>query len=200
MKISELLDFLENRMKPSHIYQPVLIRALVDAGGTATIRQLAPALLVQDESQILYYECRLRETPIRVLKRHEIVEKDGDLIRPNVDKLSLQEKAEVRKICEKRLQSFTAKRGLGIWDYRLEADPVPDDLRHQVLKESGGRCALCGATSKQAVLHVDHIQPRSRGGTNDKSNLQALCDRCNLGKGNKDATDFCSWHSGPSSG
>ena len=60
MKISELLDFLKNRMKPSHIYQPVLIRTLVDAGGTATIRQLAQALLVQDESQILYYAGRLR--------------------------------------------------------------------------------------------------------------------------------------------
>ena len=201
MKISELLDFLKNRMKPSHIYQPVLIRTLVDAGGTATIRQLAQALLVQDESQILYYEGRLREMPIPVLKRHGVVEKDGDLIRLNVDKLSLQEKAEVRKICEERLQSFIAKRGLGIWDYRmLEDDPVPDDLRYQVLKESGGRCALCGATSKEAVLQVDHIQPRSRGGTNDKSNLQALCDRCNLGKGNKDATDFRSWHSGPSTG
>jgi hypothetical protein len=35
MKISELLDFLKNRMRPSHIYQPVLIRTLVDAGGTA---------------------------------------------------------------------------------------------------------------------------------------------------------------------
>jgi hypothetical protein len=67
---------------------------------------LAQALLVQDESQILYYEGRLREMPIPVLKRHGIVEKDGDLIRLNVEKLSLQEKAEVRKICEERLQSF----------------------------------------------------------------------------------------------
>jgi ATP adenylyltransferase len=44
MKIYDLLDFLKNRMKPSHIYQPVLIRTLVDTGGSATIRQLAQAL------------------------------------------------------------------------------------------------------------------------------------------------------------
>jgi hypothetical protein len=45
-------------MRPSHIYQPVLIKTLVDCGETATIPQLAQALLLQDESQILYYERR----------------------------------------------------------------------------------------------------------------------------------------------
>lgn len=58
MKISDLLDFLKNRMRPSHIYQPVLVRTLVDAGGAATIRQLAQALLLQDESQIYLYWLR----------------------------------------------------------------------------------------------------------------------------------------------
>jgi ATP adenylyltransferase len=107
-----------------------------------------------------------------------------------------QEKAEVRKICEERLQSFIARRGLGIWDYRmLEDDPVPDSVRYQVLKESGGKCSLCGATSKDAVLQVEHIVPRTRGGTNNRANLQVLCHRCNGGKGNKDDTDFRSWRS-----
>ena len=58
----------------------------------------------------------------------------------------------------------------------------------------GGRCALCGATAKDAVLQVDHIVPRSRGGSNEKSNLQVLCQRCNGGKNNKDQTDFRSWN------
>jgi len=58
MQISDLLDFLKNRMRPSHIYQPVLVRTLVDAGGATTIRQLAQALLLQDESQIYLYWLR----------------------------------------------------------------------------------------------------------------------------------------------
>ena len=36
MTFAQLLDFITTSMTMSHIYQPVLIRTLVDAGGTAT--------------------------------------------------------------------------------------------------------------------------------------------------------------------
>ena len=32
-------------------------------------------------------------------------------------------------------------------------------------------------------VHIDHILPRSRGGSNDLSNLQAMCPPCNFSKG-----------------
>jgi len=50
----ELVDFLVSKMRMSQIYQPLLIRALVDAVGVATLRQLAQAFLAQDESQLLF--------------------------------------------------------------------------------------------------------------------------------------------------
>jgi ATP adenylyltransferase len=56
MTFKNLIDLLENRMSISHIYQPLLIRALVDSGGTATIRQPAQSFLLQDEIQLLFYE------------------------------------------------------------------------------------------------------------------------------------------------
>ncbi|MGL4943487.1 MAG: HNH endonuclease [Thermoguttaceae bacterium] len=39
-------------------------------------------------------------------------------------------------------------------------------------------------------MHVDHIVPRSKGGTNDDDNLQTLCQKCNLGKSNLDDTNL----------
>jgi diadenosine tetraphosphate (Ap4A) HIT family hydrolase len=105
--------------------------------------------------------------------------------------LSLKQKAEIRMLCEQAMQDYVQRRGLSIWDYRLlDTEPVPDSVRYQVLKESGGRCALCGATKKERLLDVDHIKPRSRGGTNDPWNLQVLCSRCNRSKRDKDETDF----------
>ena len=94
-------------------------------------------------------------------------------------------------LCEKALREFIVKKGLGIWDYRLlDNDPIPDSLRYRVLKESEGRCSLCGATKKNRPLDVDHIKPRSKGGKNEYENLQTLCSKCNRSKGNKDDTDF----------
>jgi ATP adenylyltransferase len=105
--------------------------------------------------------------------------------------MSYVQKAHVKMACEKRLQDFIQKKGLGIWDYRmLDSEPVPDSLRFKLLKEAGGRCALCGATKNDRPLDIDHIKPRSRRGKNEEENLQVLCAKCNRSKGNKDETDF----------
>ncbi len=191
MTFDQLLEFLTKRMRMSHIYQPLLIRALVEAGGTATLRQLAHAFLAQDESQLRFYEKRIKEMPLRVLTKHGVVRHDGQLVSLAVTGLSYVERAQLKMACEQRLQEFIQKRNLGLWDYRLlELDPIPDDLRYQVLRDSGGRCALCGATKDTQPLDVDHIVPRSLGGKHELDNLQVLCTKCNQTKGNKDTTDF----------
>jgi 5-methylcytosine-specific restriction endonuclease McrA len=51
-------------------------------------------------------------------------------------------------------------------------------------------CELCGVFAEVRALQVDHIVPRSRGGTDDPDNLQALCYRCNSMKRDRDTTDF----------
>ena len=70
---------------------------------------------------------------------------------------------------------------------KRERKYMTDDLRYDVLKRDNFTCQKCGATVKDgAKLHVDHIIPVFKGGKTTISNLQTLCDRCNIGKGAKE--------------
>jgi len=193
MTYDQLLDFVQDYMpkRMQHIYLPLLVGELVDSDGSATIRQLTEAVLAKDESKVMYYEKRLKEMPLRVLAKHDIINREDNLVSLNVKKLTFEQKSQIKMLCEKALREFIVKKGLGIWDYRLlDSDPIPDSLRYRVLKESDGRCSLCGVTKKERPLDVDHIKPMSKDGKNEYDNLQVLCSKCNRSKGNKDDTDF----------
>jgi hypothetical protein len=62
-----------------------------------------------------------------------------------------------------------------------------------VLARDKWKCLSCGRSSKEdgVLLEVDHIIPRSKGGSDDMSNLQTLCKKCNIGKSNRDSTRLC---------
>src|SRR5688500_5722777 len=62
-----LLRFIEHEMRMSHVYQPVMIRALLMHEGRASVRDIAKALLAEDRSQIEYYEHITRNMVGRVL-------------------------------------------------------------------------------------------------------------------------------------
>jgi len=66
-------------------------------------------------------------------------------------------------------------------------------LRYQVLLAANGSCECCGVTSKSgAILHVDHIKPRSLypNLALEFSNMQVLCEMCNMGKSNLNDKDW----------
>lgn len=194
MTFEALKDFIQRRLRMSHLYQPMVIRELISAGGKATVRQLALSLLAQDESQIRYYEDRIKKMPLTVLKKHSVVSVDGDLVQLSTQDLSFQERAEIRGLCEQKLQEFIKARGDGVWEYRfIDESTISGSLRIRVLEAAQGRCQLCGTSIKEAPIDVDHIVPRSLGGKTELSNLQALCYRCNRGKGNRSTVDYRSW-------
>ena len=63
---------------------------------------------------------------------------------------------------------------------------ITPKLRWTVFERDHYKCVICGrspATDPSVALHVDHIEPRSRGGKPVLSNLRTLCSKCNLGKG-----------------
>ena len=52
-----------------------------------------------------------------------------------------------------------------------------------------GPCAYCGGTATD----VDHITPRSRGGSEKMRNLAPACSRCNSEKGNRTPAEWQAW-------
>ena len=62
------------------------------------------------------------------------------------------------------------------------------EVREYLLEKWGRRCAYCGATD--IPLEIEHIVPKSRGGSNRVSNLTLACNACNTEKGSQTAAEF----------
>lgn len=68
---------------------------------------------------------------------------------------------------------------------------IKPGIRWQVFERDNFKCVACGVSAADgAILHVDHIVPRSKGGKDVIDNYQTLCHICNIGKGNKSRTDL----------
>ena len=73
------------------------------------------------------------------------------------------------------------------------ARDISKEVRSKVLDRNGFTCQMCGAAageshpydpSRKTRLHIGHIIDKSKGGTDDPSNLRALCSVCNEGAQN----------------
>jgi 5-methylcytosine-specific restriction endonuclease McrA len=62
------------------------------------------------------------------------------------------------------------------------------EVREYLLEKWGRKCAYCGA--ENVPLEVEHITPKSRGGSNRVSNLTIACTKCNQKKNNQTAAKF----------
>ena len=64
------------------------------------------------------------------------------------------------------------------------------EVREYLLEKFNRQCVYCGAVDTR--LEVEHLIPRSKGGSNRVSNLAISCHKCNQKKGAKDIKDFLS--------
>ena len=62
------------------------------------------------------------------------------------------------------------------------------EVREYLLEKWERRCAYCGAEG--VPLNLDHITPKSKGGTNRVSNLALACVPCNQEKDNSELTGW----------
>ena len=102
----DLHNYITNRMRMSHIYQPVMLKVLLENDGEASVEQIASALLSYDHSQVEYYCIRTKEMVGKVLTNNGVVEsvKLGRKtvgFRLNIDATSEAHRASLIALCEK---------------------------------------------------------------------------------------------------
>ena len=189
----DLRTFIVEKMRMSHIYQPVMLRVLLENGGRASRSAIAKAFLAEDRSQIEYYEEIVREMPGRVLENHAIVERiESDYrLSDRYVNLSYDERQALIAECQTQLNRYLEKRGLAPWQHRRRPQGyISGKLQYDIISRARLRCEACGCSNQDRLLQVDHIIPRNVGGSDDRSNLQALCYVCNAQKRDRDDTNF----------
>lgn len=70
--------------------------------------------------------------------------------------------------------------------------PIRKSVRFEVFKRDNFTCQYCGAKAPEVVLHLDHINPVSKGGDSEIINLLTSCEPCNLGKSDRLLSDSSS--------
>ncbi len=166
MTYEQLVDFLQNRMRMSHVYQPVMLMTLLQQGGRCSITEIARSILAHDQSQVEYYEDVTKNMVGRVLRRHGIVSTEGSsysLVGYEKwgTRTSTSKKVEhLIELCQLKLSEHKAKRGKRIWQHRkASAGYISGTLRYEVLKRARFRCELCGVSADVRALEADHIVP-----------------------------------------
>jgi ATP adenylyltransferase len=192
MTFTELEHFLRQKMRMSHIYQPVMIKCLLKHNGAALDTIIAKELLKYDPSQLEYYQDITNKMVGKVLRGHRIVDKDKNrYILTGFENLSQQQILDLIELCDQKREEYIAKRGEAIWQHRKKSRGyITGTIRYEVLKRAAFRCELCGISAEEKALEVDHIVPVNLGGEDSINNYQALCYSCNAMKRDKDSTDF----------
>src|SRR5919107_322287 len=116
MTYEQLVDFVQNRMRMSHVYQPVMLMTLLRAGGRSSTMEIARSILAHDQSQLEYYVDVTKNMVGRVLRRHGIVEKEGgsySLV--GYEELGDEQVGHLIELCQLKLDEYKAKRGKRIW-------------------------------------------------------------------------------------
>jgi hypothetical protein len=57
-------------------------------------------------------------------------------------------------------------------------------MRARLVEQAGNCCGYCRAHQQYVyeILHIEHLEPRARGGSNDEDNLWLACALCNRSK------------------
>lgn len=66
---------------------------------------------------------------------------------------------------------------------------ISNSVRFEVFKRDSFKCQYCGRCAPEVVLELEHIEPHSKGGSDDVLNLLTACRECNNGKSDRLLSD-----------
>lgn len=64
------------------------------------------------------------------------------------------------------------------------------DKKTYLLEREKGCCIYCGTHASKAKMEIEHVVPKSKGGTDSLNNLVLSCHACNQAKGNQDIQTY----------
>jgi len=122
MDFKKLKNYLENKMRMSHIYQPIMIKTLLESNNKATVDKIARKFNAKDESNIEIFRITTKKMPGRILKKNNVVdEKDGSY-ELKIDSITDIQRRKLIEICDEKIKEYEEKRGLkAIWDYKTNS-------------------------------------------------------------------------------
>ena len=194
MNYEDLEDFIRNKMSMTHIYQPIMIKEILESGNTASKADIARVFLNNDQSLLDYYQKTVMRWPKITLTKRKVVTCEKGVFRLLLDEdITDKQKKRLIELCDLRTEEYVDTYNKR-WGVKTVREPVPSSLRYSTLAKSKGVCAACGVTSTERAIDIDHILPVNMGGKTEPFNLQALCRKCNAQKRDRDKTDFVKWH------
>ncbi len=184
-----------------------MLMELLGRRSPAPAQDVARRILGEDVTQIEYYTERVKRMVGKVLTGNGITRYDQgayDLVGGVAEgfcaavELSDAERDQLLQLCRQRLDAFREQRGEEV-GCLLTQKPAASGTGAATAPRSAARSksgcshgpraaanaaapAVAWQALHQRALEVDHIVPRNQGGSDDLSNLQALCFRCNAGK------------------
>ena len=134
----KLKKFLLSEMRMSHIYQPVMIKTLLQKKGSSETTTIAKQLLMYDQSQIEYYEEIVKKMVghVSISRNRKITKKFTFALARSSWNFQMLKLLNLNEICEIKIKEYIKKRGDGIFDHRkLSNKIIPGSLRYEVLKK-----------------------------------------------------------------
>lgn len=81
---------------------------------------------------------------------------------------------------------------ISIWGNRKRSlhSEYSDRIVNKIASKTNSRCAYCGKNLNIGCWQIDHIFPKSLGGSSEIDNLVITCSKCNASKGSMSLDEY----------